>query len=64
MNFFVSEVCQAEEFHLSCTVDPCKDLSCPKVKGAKCWPNYCGGCHADFFLGDYKLSHQHCHGEL
>lgn len=34
---------------IQCSADPCTMNSCPGVSNAECRPNYCGGCHAEFY---------------
>ena len=33
----------------SCIIDPCSTAQCEAQPDAECVPNYCDGCHADFY---------------
>ncbi len=35
-----------------CSANPCDISTCPNIPDAKCVPNFCGGCNADYFDGD------------
>ncbi|XP_028413436.1 uncharacterized protein ZC84.1-like [Dendronephthya gigantea] len=39
-----------------CVIPPCQNAKCSLYPGAKCVNNYCGGCNADFYLGDVKVN--------
>lgn len=44
---------------MSCDGDPCTNAVCPSDDSAECRPNYCGGCIAEWFVGDTVIQ---CHG--
>ncbi|XP_002733677.1 uncharacterized protein LOC100375812 [Saccoglossus kowalevskii] len=41
--------CPDESAPVDCNVDPCDEESCEADSEAVCRPNYCGGCHAEFY---------------
>lgn len=40
---------------VACKKDPCDGLTCNGYRDAKCVSNFCGGCNADFFIGERKV---------
>lgn len=41
--------CPPDKPAVVCYVDPCLLASCPGVQGARCIPDYCGGCKAQWY---------------
>lgn len=50
-----SEACECSEGWVYCFVDPCLVTECPAYPDAYCIPDYCGGCHADFFVNSVEV---------
>ncbi|XP_065662150.1 uncharacterized protein LOC101241534 isoform X5 [Hydra vulgaris] len=50
-----TEICPKDVPIVSCGLNPCKKLSCVDYPAAVCKPNYCGGCTAEFFVGETKV---------
>ncbi len=50
------ELCPDGSFPVDCLVDPCKDAKCPQHPRALCVANFCGDCHAEFFLGKRNVT--------
>ena len=48
----LSDDCQ---YPVECFQDPCLVEDCPAYPNAECVPNYCGGCHADFYNANGQL---------
>ncbi len=46
---------------VECDGDPCVGAVCPSTMEAECRPNYCGGCTAEWFIGDSPVL---CSGEV
>ena len=44
-----------------CLRNPCEGLTCRRYPGARCVPDYCGGCNAEFYIGRTKV---YCGGKL
>ncbi|VDI62808.1 Hypothetical predicted protein [Mytilus galloprovincialis] len=40
----------------NCFVEPCAVSKCDAYPHATCTDNYCGGCHADFYVGSHKVN--------
>ncbi|KAK3605484.1 hypothetical protein CHS0354_001472 [Potamilus streckersoni] len=51
-----SEPCPDGKPPVSCLDDPCQVTKCPKYPQARCVANYCGGCHAHFFVGERNVT--------
>ena len=47
--------CPADKPLTFCKKLPCQSTRCPAYPQAKCVPNYCGGCKADYYDGDKKV---------
>ncbi|XP_072014296.1 uncharacterized protein [Amphiura filiformis] len=45
---------------VDCFLDPCQFTRCSAYPNARCVSNYCGGCNADFYVNDVKLTTQQC----
>ena len=41
---------------MNCVRNPCDDASCAGVPGARCVPDYCGGCNTRWFDGDLEVT--------
>ena len=39
-----------------CLASPCDVTSCAGYPGAQCRANYCGGCNADYYVGNEKVN--------
>lgn len=48
--------CRNGLLQFECKVNPCDIASCPRNLRAECRPNYCGGCKAEFFIGNKKVN--------
>ncbi|XP_065315536.1 kielin/chordin-like protein [Gordionus sp. m RMFG-2023] len=57
----LKSVCPPDKPIVNCLVDPCQFAKCPANPKAECRSNYCGGCNADFYLNNEKIS---CEKEL
>ncbi|KAK7090651.1 hypothetical protein V1264_010416 [Littorina saxatilis] len=42
----------------NCANRPCAINSCPRLPTAQCRDNYCGGCNAQFFVGQQEVTSQ------
>ena len=40
---------------VKCTYSPCAQLLCNDNVNATCRENFCGGCNAEFYLGEEKI---------
>ncbi|KAL3885816.1 hypothetical protein ACJMK2_025852, partial [Sinanodonta woodiana] len=41
---------------VNCKANPCEVTKCPQYPNARCVPNYCGGCYAEFFVGETNVT--------
>lgn len=41
---------------VACSYHPCAQLFCEDEPKAVCKPHFCGGCSAEFFVGDKKIT--------
>lgn len=48
--------CPEGSIRVDCKVDPCTVTKCPQFPRARCVPNYCGGCYAEFFVGEKNVT--------
>ncbi|KAM7443673.1 hypothetical protein ABFA07_007562 [Porites harrisoni] len=51
----VQQACPRGEPLMMCLIDPCERASCPANPKARCRPNYCGQCSAQFFDDNNNL---------
>ena len=51
---FVSS-CPPGRPRVHCYRNPCSGETCPWFPRARCVPNYCGGCHAEFYVGHRRV---------
>lgn len=52
---FDYEACPRGAPLMMCLIDPCERASCPANPKARCRPNYCGQCSAQFFDDNNNL---------
>ena len=71
---FVLSACPRGAPFMMCLVNPCERVSCPANPKAKCRPDNCGRCTAQFFDDNnnlvncsaskyYQLPHSNLHGQ-
>ncbi|OQV14518.1 hypothetical protein BV898_11240 [Hypsibius exemplaris] len=41
-----------------CLVAPCQVSRCSNMLGAVCHNDYCGGCHARWFVGQFEVTNR------
>nr|XP_039265115.1 kielin/chordin-like protein isoform X1 [Styela clava]XP_039265116.1 kielin/chordin-like protein isoform X2 [Styela clava] len=56
----IPDLCPDGKPPVNCARDPCQGATCPAVSDADCRANYCGGCNADFYIGNRKLADHLC----
>ncbi|CAB4012316.1 neurogenic locus notch homolog 3-like isoform X1 [Paramuricea clavata] len=58
--YFCIGNCPPDKPRHYCLIPPCLNAKCPAYPDAKCVDNYCGGCNADFYVGDTKVNCGQC----
>eukprot|EP00117_Sycon_ciliatum_P050069 scpid53697/ scgid4764/ len=47
--------CPAHTPRMKCPTDPCATATCPSQPAAVCRANYCGGCRAEWYVGQAQV---------
>lgn len=57
-------VCPVGQPPVQCKTNPCLNAKCEQFPQAKCRPDYCGGCRAKFYFGNFEIPDEKCRGNV